>query len=332
MELRIFELESTKLKIEILNFGCIIRSIKTPDKNGIFENVVLGYEDVTEYNKNPDYIGALIGRTAGRIYNGEFILNDVKYSLEKNDNKHNLHGGIKGFSKVFWDVLSYNKNSILLSYTSKDGEEGYPGTVEAEVEYRIENENELIVEYRATTDKDTLVDFTQHSYFNLSGDYKRTSLEHELKIPADFYVEIDKDGMITDSKKEVSNTPFDFRKSKNIKDNIDPENKQIKNASGAYDHTFILNDSQNIELYDRISGRKMIVNTDSPSVVFYNSTKMNDNMELLNSIMSRRFLGACLETQHVPNAVNFSDFKIPILKKGEKFRTKTIFKFIIEEK
>lgn len=331
MELRIFELESSELKIEVLNLGGIIRSIHTQDKNGIFENVVLGYENIEEYYKNPDYIGALIGRTSGRIYNGEFILNDTKHSLAKNDNKHNLHGGNKGFNKVFWDVLSYTKNSILLSYTSKDGEEAYPGTVEAEVEYRIENENELVVEYRATTDKDTLVDLTQHSYFNLSGNYKRTSLEHELKIPADFYIEIDKDGMLIDSKKEVSNTPFDFRKLKNIKDSIDPENEQIKNASGAYDHTFILNNSQNIELYDKISGRKMIVNTDAPSVIFYNSTKMNDNMNLVNNIKSRRFLGVCLETQHVPNAINFNDFEIPVLKKGEEYKTKTTFKFITEE-
>lgn len=329
MELRIFELKSSKLKIEILNFGGIIRKIETPDKNGIFENVVLGYENIEEYYKNPDYIGALVGRTSGRIKNGEFTLNNKKYILAKNDGNNNLHGGNTGFNKVFWEVLNYTENSILLSYTSRDGEEGYPGTVEAEVEYRIENENELVVEYKAVSDKDTLLDLTQHSYFNLSGNYKRTSLDHDLKIPSDSFVEIDESGMITGVIKSVKGTPFDFGTLRNIGDNIDPEDKQVQNASGAYDHTFILNNSQNIELYDKISGRKMTVNTDAPAVIFYNSTKMGENMKLTGGYNSRRFLGACLETQHVPNAVNFSGFKIPVLKKGETYKTKTIFTFDI---
>ena len=329
MELRIFELKSPKLKIEILNFGGIIRKIETPDKDGVFENVVLGYENLEEYYKNPDYLGSLIGRTSGRIQNGEFMLNDKKYTLAKNDGNNNLHGGNTGFNKVFWEVLNYNENSILLSYTSKDGEEGYPGTVEAEVEYRIENENELIVEYKAVSDKDTLLDLTQHSYFNLSGNYKRTSLEHDLKIPAGSFVELDDSGMITDVIKSVEGTAFDFTAMKNIGANIDPQDKQVQNASGAYDHAFLLDNSQNIELYDKISGRKMTVNTDAPAVIFYNSTKMGENMKLTGGTYSRRFLGACLETQHVPNAVNFSGFKVPILKKGETYKSKTVFKFSI---
>jgi aldose 1-epimerase len=197
------------------------------------------------------------------------------------------------------------------------------------VEYRIENENELVVEYKAVSDEDTLLDLTQHSYFNLSGNYKRTSLEHSLKIPADSFVEIDKTGMITNIVKNVKNTSFDFNTLTNIEKNIDPEDTQIQNASGAYDHTFILNNSQNIELYDKISGRKMIVNTDAPAVIFYNSTKMGDNMKLTGGFNSRRFLGACLETQHVPNAVNFNGFKVPVLKKGETYKSKTVFKFDI---
>lgn len=329
MELRIFELKSPKLKIEILNLGGIIRKIETPDKNGIFENVVLGYENIEEYYKNPDYLGSLIGRTSGRIQNGEFILNDRKYTLAKNDGNNNLHGGSKGFNKVFWEVLNYTESSILLSYTSGDGEEGYPGTAEIEVEYRIENEDELIVEYKAVSDKDTLLDLTQHSYFNLSGNYKRTSLEHDLKIPSDSFVEIDESGMITDVIKNVKGSPFDFNTIKNIGKNIDPEDKQIQNASGAYDHAFILNNSQNIELYDKISGRKMTVNTDAPAVIFYNSTKMGENMLLTGGINSRRFLGVCLETQHIPNAVNFSGFKVPVLKKNDTYRSKTVFKFSI---
>ncbi len=327
MELRIFELKSPKLKVEILNFGGIIRKIETPDKNGIFENVVLGYENIEDYYKNPDYLGSLIGRTSGRIKDGEFILNNKKYTLAKNDGNNNLHGGNNGFNKVFWEVLDYTENSILLSYTSKDGEEGYPGTAEIEVEYRIENENELVVEYKAVSDKDTLLDLTQHSYFNLSGNYKRTSLKHDLKIPAESFVEIDESGMITNVVKDVKNTPFDFNTMKNIEKNINPQNRQIQNASGAYDHAFILNNSQNIELYDKISGRKMTVNTDAPAVIFYNSTKMGETMTLTGDINSRRFLGVCFETQHIPNAVNFSGFKVPVLKKDDTYKSKTVFKF-----
>ena len=230
---------------------------------------------------------------------------------------------------MIWDVLNYTENSILLSYTSRDGEEGYPGTVEAEVEYRIENEDELVVEYKAVSDKDTLLDLTQHSYFNLSGNYKRISLDHDLKIPSESFVELDESGMITDVVKNVAGTPFDFNTMKNIGKNIDPEDKQIQNASGAYDHAFLLDNSQNIELYDKISGRKMTVNTDAPAVIFYNSTKMGESMKLTDGSNSRRFLGVCLETQHVPNAVNFSGFKVPLLKKGSTYKTKTIFKFSI---
>ena len=185
------------------------------------------------------------------------------------------------------------------------------------------------MEYKAVSDKDTLLDLTQHSYFNLSGNYKRTSLEHDLKIPSDSFVEIDESGMITDVIKNVKGSPFDFNTIKNIGKNIDPEDKQIQNASGAYDHAFILNNSQNIELYDKISGRKMTVNTDAPAVIFYNSTKMGENMLLTGGINSRRFLGACLETQHIPNAVNFSGFKVPVLKKNDTYRSKTVFKFSI---
>ena len=202
--------------------------------------------------------------------------------------------------------------------------------MEAEVEYRIENEDELVVEYKAVSDKDTLLDLTQHSYFNLSGNYKRTSLEHDLKIPASSFVEIDESGMITDTVKSVKGTAFDFNVMKNIGQNIDPQDKQVQNASGAYDHAFILDNSQNIELYDKISGRKMTVNTDAPAVIFYNSTKMGESMELTDGISSRRFLGACLETQHVPNAVNFSGFEVPVLKKGDTYKSKTVFKFSIQ--
>ena len=330
MEVRIFKLQSPKLQIEILNYGGVIKSIKTPDKNDNFENIVLEYEDINLYKSNSNYFGALIGRTSGRIYNGEFTLNNEKYTLVKNDNKHHLHGGTTGYNKVFWEVLDYTDDRILLSYTSKDGEEGYPGNLEIEVEYRIENEDELVVEYKAVTDKDTIVDLTQHAYFNLSGNYKRTSLEHELKIPAKYFLELDEDGMVTETKKTVDNTSFDFNSLKNIGNNIDPTDKQIKNAHGAYDHVFLLNNSENIELYDRISGRKMIVNTDAPAVIFYNSTKMEEDIELAGGIKSRRFLGVCLETQNIPNAINFESFKSPILKKGETFRTKTVYKFTAE--
>ena len=331
MEVRIFKLQSPKLKIEILNYGGIIKSIETPDKNNDFENVVLGYEDIDLYKSNPNYLGSLIGRTAGRIYNGEFILNNKKYTLAKNNNSHHLHGGIKGYNKVFWEVLDYTDDRILLSYTSKDGEEGYPGKLEIEVEYRIENEDELVIEYKAVTDKDTLVDLTQHSYFNLSGNYKRTSLEHDIKIPAKYFMELDKDGMITESKKSVTDTSFDFNELKNIKANIDTENEQIKYANGGYDHAFLLNDSENIELYDKISGRKMTVSTDAPAVIFYNSTQMEEDMELTGGVKSQKFLGVCLETQNIPNAVNFDSFKSPVLKMGETFTTKTVYKFTVEK-
>ena len=331
MKLKSFILKSPGLIVEVLNLGGIIRSIKVPDKNGNFENVVLGYKDLKEYENNPSYLGAIVGRTAGRIANGEFRIGNNKYILAKNNKNNNLHGGNMGFSKVIWEVLDYTENRILLSYTSRDGEEGFPGKLEIEAEYRIENENELVAEYRAVSDKDTIVDITQHSYFNLSGNGKRTSLDHYLKLPAEFFVGLDSTGMVSGVREKVENTPFDFRNMKKIEENIDSDNLQIKYGGGGYDHPFLLESSEDIQLYDKESGRKLTVRTDAPAVIFYNSAQMDTDMELLGNIWSGRFMGACLETQNVPNAINFPDFKSPILKKGDVFKTKTVYKFTVEK-
>ena len=255
-------LKNNDCEVEVITYGGIITSIKVPDKNNNLIDVALGFDNLEPYLNKHTYFGAIVGRYANRIDNGKFILNNVEYNLAVNNNGASLHGGIKGFDKVNWEVVSYdseNKRSIRLNYLSKDMEEGYPGNLETKVIYTLNNMDELTVNYEAKTDKTTIVNLTQHSYFNLSGNFNNDILSHELVINADSFIPVDTSLIPIGEIRKVQGTPFDFKKRKKIGKEINYENQQIKNGKG-YDHCWVLNDQENDlrfvgSVYEEKSGR-----------------------------------------------------------------------------
>lgn len=317
------------IKVSILNFGGIITRIMTPDRNGNLENIVLAYKNKEDYFTNSAYYGALIGRTAGRIAGSRTIINRKEYEFYPNYNPNSGHGGKEGFDKKIWEVkeiISNNECGLELKYYSEDGEEGYPGNVEVKAKYILNNNNELKLIIEANSDKDTLFNMTNHSYFNLSGDYKRDVSKSELMINADEYLEIDKTGAITGKSISCKSTAFDFREKKEIGRDINDSDKQLELGNG-YDHPFIFNDEKGcIVLEDRESGRGLKVETNNSSVVIY-TTNYPGNKQLTTGEMPK-FRGAiCLETQEPPIASNGMFTMDSTLKKDKKYSKETKYKF-----
>lgn len=319
------------IEVSILNLGGIITKIITQDKDGNFENIVLSYKNKEDYFTNEGYYGALIGRTAGRIAGGKTILNHKELSFDLNYNPNSGHGGKEGFDKKFWDVeevVSETECGLNLKYTSVHGEEGYPGNVEVKVNYILNNENELILSINAISDEDTLFNMTNHSYFNLSGDYKRDVTSSELMMNCDEYLEIDESGAITGKAINCENTPFDFRCKKQIGKDINIEDKQLKLGKG-YDHPFIFNNEKGtIFLEEKQSGRGLKVETNNPCVVIY-TTNYPGNKQLTTGDMPRFRGGICLETQAPPIASNGMFTKESTLIKGKEYSKMTKYKFYI---
>ena len=318
-------------EVEILNLGGIITKIITPDKNGNLENIVVGYKDIESYIQNPSYFGAIIGRTSGRICEGKISIDGVDYDLAKNYNPHQGHGGDKGFNSKIWDVkiLEEENNVILKLYTkSLDMEENYPGNLDLCVTFKIYEDYKIEQTYEAISDKTTLVNMTNHSYFNLSGNIKRPITDEYLKVDCDYILELDETCVPTGKKISVENTPFDFTKEMLIGERIDDNNKQIQIGCG-YDHAFILNDTKNqIKLNDIISGRNMIIDTDQDCVVIY-SMNFPDDVELYNGNKTQRRYGICFETQAAPIGRNMCFIEASLLDNGEKYIQKTIYKFFV---
>ncbi|GAA0177562.1 galactose mutarotase [Clostridium sediminicola] len=317
--------------VSILNLGGIISEIYVPDKDGAIENVVVSFENPEDYIANQPYFGALIGRVGGRISNAEFSIEDKKYVLAKNNNNSNLHGGPKGFEKILWSVKELNAedySALELTHLSPDGDQGFPGNLSVKVTYKFNNSNDLEIFYEATTDKDTIVNLTNHSYFNLSGNLKSTILNHKLKIDADKFGVITKDVLPTGEMRDVTDTPFDFKFEKKVGSDIKSNYEQIENGGG-YDHPFILNKSNNpvVVLLNEENGRKMEVTTDQASVVLYTSNSMGNNLILQNNIKSCDYIGLCLETQYYPDAINQQSFPTKILSPGEKYTAWTKYSF-----
>ncbi|WP_286315622.1 aldose epimerase family protein [Romboutsia ilealis] len=306
-------------EVEILNLGGIITKIITPDKNGNLENVVVGYKDIESYIQNPSYFGAIIGRTAGRICEGEISIDGLNYELAKNYN-----------SKI-WDlkVIEEDNNITLKLYAkSLDMEENYPGNLDLCVSFKIYENYKIEQTYEAVSDKKTLVNMTNHSYFNLSGDIKRPIIDEYLKVDCDYILELDKTCVPTGKKISVENTPFDFKKEMRIGDRINHNHKQIQIGCG-YDHIFVLNNSQNqIKLNDRISGRNMRIDTDQNCVVIY-SMNFPDDIELYNGKKIQRRYGICFETQAAPIGRDMCFIEDSLLNKGEKYTHKTTYTFSI---
>lgn len=307
--------------VDIITYGGAITSLWAPDRNGAFADIVLGFETLDEYVSNPRYFGALIGRHANRIAGGRFTLNGVEYQLPTNNGANHLHGGFKGFDKRVWNAKEED-DVLHLSYFSKDGEEGYPGNVEAFVDYRL-SDNELSIEYRASTDEDTIVNLTNHSYFNLNG--KGTILKHELTLNADHFTPVSDDLIPTGEIAPVAGTPMDFRCGRAI-------GSEISLISG-YDHNFVLNDWDGtlrsaVNLYDPSSGRVLEILTTQPGMQFYSGNFLDGSFSGKNGFAYVKYAGLCLEPQHFPDAPNHPNFPSTVLRPGEEYRQSTVLRFL----
>lgn len=332
-------LKNNNCEIEVITYGGIITSIKVPDMNNNLIDIALGFNNLDAYLEGHPYFGAIVGRFANRIDNGKFLINEEEYKLALNNNGTSLHGGIKGFDKVNWNVVNYdylNKRSIKLNYLSKHMEEGYPGNLDIYVTYTLLDDNELKVEYQAETDKTTVLNLTQHSYFNLSGESSGDILDHELLINADSFLPVNEKIIPTGEIKNVQDTPFDFRERKKIRRDILKNNRQLKLGNG-YDHCWVLNDYNKklrkiSEVYSNQTRIKMEVFTDLPGLQLYSGNFLDGS---LNSKKGKKYInrsGLCLETQAFPNSPNNESFPTTILEPGEKFYSQTSFKFSTVEK
>lgn len=317
-------------KIEILNLGGIITGIFVPDKDGIIENVVVGYEDVKDYFDNSSYYGAIIGRTAGRISNGSVVLDGKTIEFNKNYKITQCHGGNVGFNKKIWKVETEtlkDRASLKLYYLSADGEENYPGNINALVTYSLSNDNEFTIKYSAVSDKKTLINLTNHSYFNFSGNLKDTILKHKLFIDSDKFLEIDESSIPTGNILDVKDTPFDFRKPKFIGDDIDNKHYQIQYANG-YDNYFILNENKCIRMEHEKTGRAVQITTSNEGALMY-TMNYPDGKTLYNGRNSIARQGVCFETQGKPIAYNNVFINSSIVDKDESYERTTKYKFYV---
>jgi aldose 1-epimerase len=324
------------MAMEVITMGGDILSLTAPDKNGKFADVVLGYTTPELYLEgNPYFFGAVIGRYGNRIAKGKFTLDGKEYQLIVNDGPNSLHGG-KGFDKRVWAAtpIEGDEPALKLTYTAKDGEEGYPGNLKVTVTYVLTNANELAIAYEAETDKATVVNLTQHSYFNLSGDFSKSIESQELELKAGKYLPVDATLIPTGELKDVAGTPFDFTKAKAIGKDINMADDQLKKGLG-YDHCWIFDDASNSlkevgSLYDAASGRFMQVYTTEPAIQFYSGNFIDGTKDSKTGGKYEKRSGLCLETQHYPDSPNQPSFPSTVLKPGEKYSTKTTYKFSVK--
>ena len=315
------------LEVSITQFGGAITSLKVPDRNGALGDIVLGYETLEDYVRYPRYFGALIGRHANRIAQGQFSLNGTNYQLPRNNGANHLHGGFNGFDKRVWSARE-DDNVLRLLYLSKDGEESYPGNLTAFVDYHL-SDSELSINYRATTDSETIVNLTNHSYFNLGGE--GTILDHELTLNAGSFTPVSDDLIPTGEIKEVAGTPMDFRNSRAIGSQIGEPYDQL-GFTGGYDHNFVLNDWDGsmrsaARLYEPRSGRVLEILTTQPGIQFYSGNFLDGSLIGKQGVAYERYTGLCLEPQQFPDAPNHSHFPSTILRPGEEYSEATVFRF-----
>lgn len=319
----------------ISNYGARIVSLMIPDKDGKLTDVVTGHNSIDEYLTSEEpYFGAVCGRTANRIANGKFTLEGKEYTLAINNGPNSLHGGIKGFNSVVWDAKQLDNNSVKLTYTSIDGEEGFPGNLNVIVTYTLTNDNWLKINYEATTDQATIVNLTNHAYFNLSGAGNPSVHDHMLKINADTYLPTDGSAIPLGDPAEVYNTPMDFTTLQPIGSRINDDFEQLKLARG-YDHNYIINKKEGaleraLHCYSPKTGIRMDVFTDQPGVQVYTGNWMTGNFEGKNGQRYPSQSAVCFETQHFPDSINHPAYPSIILKADERFESKTIFKFSVE--
>jgi aldose 1-epimerase len=328
---------ANNVKVDITNFGGKVVSLWVPDRAGVLGDVVLGYDSAVQYIGGNLYFGALIGRYGNRIAQGKFTIDGTEYQLAKNNGENSLHGGPGGFHNVFWEAtLSEDKRSVVLTYLSKDGEEGFPGNLTAKVIYTLTDSNELIIDYEATTDKPTIVNLTNHSYFNLAGEGNGDILGHEMMINADRFCVVDAGLIPTNELRPVAGTLFDFLQPHTIGERINGDDQQLKLGRG-YDHNYVLNKSGGelslaAKVHEPTSGRIMEVWTTEPGIQFYTGNFM-DGKDIGKGGKSYGYRTAfCLEAQHHPDSPNHPDFPSTVLRPGEVYKQQTIYKFLVQAK
>ncbi len=318
--------------VKITNYGGIITSIVTPDRDGNIEEITLGLDSLEDYIKGNPFFGALVGRYGNRIRRGKFTLDGVEYQLATQAGKNHLHGGIVGFDKVLWEAKTATVDdtvSLALTYVSADGEEGYPGQLTTTVTYSLNNDNELTIDYKAETDKATVLNLTNHTYFNLS--MAESILDHVMMLNADKFTVVDDEVIPTGEIRSVEGTPLDFRQPRRIGDRIESDDEQMRFAGG-YDHNWIVNgEPGEMRLAARVTepttGRFMEVTTTQPAVQFYSGNMMPPEMTGRGGVTYKRRGALCLETQHYPDSPNHPEFPSTVLRPGEKYHEVTVFKF-----
>ena len=334
----LFELTNNSgISMSVTNYGGIITKFNMPDKIGNSSDITLGFNDLQSYINDSPYFGCIVGRYGNRIGNAKFSIDGTEYNLNKNDGDNNLHGGLKGFDKVIWnakEVQNDNAIGIEFSYLSINGEEGFPGNLFTLVTYWLNNNNELKIEYKAETDKTTIVNLTNHAYWNLAGENSGNILNHILEINSDNFTPIDETLIPTGEIKSVKNTPMDFTSPKIIGKDIEADYDQLKIAGG-FDHNWVINGNDNINFAARVSepnsGRVMEVHTSEPGIQFYTGNFIDGTLVGKSGTSYRKRDGLCLETQHYPDSPNKPDFPSTILKPGEVYKTTTIHKFRLLE-
>jgi aldose 1-epimerase len=324
------------MEVAITNFGGIVVSVKVADRTGKVADVVLGYDSLDGYVKDKAYFGAIIGRYGNRIAKGKFSIDGVIYTLAQNNGPNSLHGGAKGFNKMVWaakEVSSKDGAALQLNYLSKDGEEGYPGNLKVQVVYTLTDANEVRIEYTATTDKKTVLNLTNHSYFNLAAQGSGDILSHELMLQADKFTPVDATLIPTGELRDVSGTPFDFRTKTAIGARINNDDEQLKLGNG-YDHNFVLRHSGELGLAARVvepsSGRVLEVSTTEPGVQFYSGNFLDGSAIGKGGKPITFRTGFCLETQHFPDSPNHPEFPSTLLSPGQRYHTTTVYKFSTE--
>jgi aldose 1-epimerase len=320
------------MTVKITNYGGIVTSIVTPDQDGNPGDVVLGFDSLGGYLGEHPYFGALIGRYGNRIAKGKFTLDGQTYTLATNNGPNHLHGGIQGFDKVVWTAEELpGRNALRLTYTSQDGEEGYPGTLRTVVLYTLTDDNELKIDYQASTDKATPVNLTNHTYFNLAPNKAEDALGHLITINADRYTVVDNTLIPTGELRAVQGTPMDFTAAHAI-------GERIGQVEGGYDHNYVLNKPAAGEMtlaataYEPTSGRYMEVHTTQPGVQFYSGNFLDASLTGKGDVVYKKHYGFCLETQHFPDSPNQPSFPNTILRPGERYQHSTVYKFSTRDK
>lgn len=326
------------MEVKITNYGAIVQSLKTPDRNGALADVVLGFDTLDGYLGKHPYFGAIVGRYGNRIAKGKFALDGQEYTLAVNNGPNALHGGLKGFDKQVWTATAFEDDDaagLKLHLVSPDGDEGYPGELTVTVTYMLTNENALEIHYEATTDAPTVLNLTNHSYFNLDGAGNGDILDHSVTINADRFTPVDETLIPTGELRPVEGTPFDFRTAKPLGQDIGADEEQIK-FGGGYDHNFVLNKTAAgaMTLAARVhapeSGRVMEVHTTEPGLQFYSGNFLDGTDVGKGGVAYAHRFGFCMETQHFPDSPNQPAFPSTVLRPGENYDTTTVYKFSVE--